>query len=489
MPLSTAFQSQIYRPLPEMERADSIVERISKGITLGMLRVGERLPTEAELSEKFGVAAATLRDALAELRDLGIVETRRGRNGGTFIVAQPSTSPDEMRRLLAGASIADLRDFGDEQAAVAAETVRLACERAEAHELERLLELGRALVLADSPDGRARADSRFHIELAVTAQSPRLTSAEIRLQAESVQLVWAPLAQPFDTEQATAEHLALVRAISDDRPDEAQRLVRLHIRRAVHHLIDTKLALEYSAAIGEAQASARAAVPHDGVARIAEWFGRASEDVDRFARDVTADLAARLGARATVTPKDLAGLEGLSGEFLSGHPVAISAGAVFSPEVVSDGARVLEWWVAQPDSRPTKLLLDLTPGGPRYYDYEKLPFFTTALATGQQTIWGPYVDYLGSDEYILTHTAPIAVAGRLAAVVGYDMRIRDLETAIMPALRTIPGGAALLNASGRVVIDNSGRYLVGERVPSEPHDAVVTPLGVPGLGYAVLTQH
>ncbi|MDQ4489134.1 GntR family transcriptional regulator [Sinomonas sp. ASV486] len=246
---SIAFQSQIYRPLPEMERADSIVDRISKAITLGMLRVGERLPTEADLSEKFGVAAATLRDALAELRDQGIVETRRGRNGGTFIVKQPTTSPDEMRVHLASVSIADIRDFGDEHVAVAAETVRLACERAEPHEVERLLELGRALVFTNTPEGRAQADSRFHIELAVTAQSPRLTSAEIRLQAESVQLLWAPLAHGFDSEQAAAEHLALVRAVSEDRPDDAQRLMRLHVRRAVHHLIDTKLALEYSAAM------------------------------------------------------------------------------------------------------------------------------------------------------------------------------------------------------------------------------------------------
>lgn len=228
-------------------------------------------------------------------------------------------------------------------------------------------------------------------------------------------------------------------------------------------------------------------VGHDAVAVIADWFRRTSEDVDRFAGDVAAGLAARLGARGTVAPKDLSGLEGRSAEFLDADPLAIGAGAIFSPEVVSDGAHVLEWWVAQPDSPPTRLVLDLTPGGPRYYDYEKLPFFTTALATGRQTIWGPYVDYLGSDEYILTHTTPIAVAGRLAAVVGYDMRIRDLEAAIMPALRSIPGDAALLNASGRVVIGNSGRYLVGERVRSEPRDAVVTPLGVRGLGFSMLT--
>jgi hypothetical protein len=228
------------------------------------------------------------------------------------------------------------------------------------------------------------------------------------------------------------------------------------------------------------------AAAHDGVARIAEWFHHAADEVEQFAQAVAADLDARLAGREKVAPPDLVGLEDLSGKFVDTHPWVIAAGAIFSPESISDGARVLEWWVRQPEARPAKLILDLVPGGPRYYDYEKMPFFTTALATGEQTIWGPYVDYLGSDEYILTHTAPIAVAGRRAAVVGYDMRIRDLEAAIMPALRSIPGDAALLNASSRVVIGNSGRYLVGERVRSEPHDAVVAPLGIPGLGFSVL---
>jgi hypothetical protein len=68
------------------------------------------------------------------------------------------------------------------------------------------------------------------------------------------------------------------------------------------------------------------------------------------------------------------------------------------------------------------------------------------------------------------------------------MRIRDLESAIMPALRAISGDAALLNASGRVVVGNSGRYLVGERVRDEPRDAVITPLDAAGLGFSVLTQ-
>ncbi|WP_426939041.1 FadR/GntR family transcriptional regulator [Pseudarthrobacter sp. S3] len=222
------------------------MDRITKAIALGLLKVGERLPPEAALSDMFGVGGATLREALAELREQGVVETRRGRSGGTFVVNQPQTQADTIREWFLLTSISEIRDIGDEHSAIAAATVRLACVRAEAHDVDRLQELARALVLATTPEVRASADSRFHIELAVSAQSPRLANAEIRLQEETVQQLWTPLAVAFDPETATAEHMQLVRAVAQDQPEEAQKLVLEHIRRNIFHLIDKKLTLGYA---------------------------------------------------------------------------------------------------------------------------------------------------------------------------------------------------------------------------------------------------
>ena len=117
--------------------------------------------------------------------------------------------PDTMLNWFFTTSISEIRDIGDEHSAISATIVRLACERAEAHDFERLQGLARALVLATTAEERAPADSRFHIELAVSAQSPRLTDAEIRLQNETVQQLWTPLATTPNPESATAEHLEL----------------------------------------------------------------------------------------------------------------------------------------------------------------------------------------------------------------------------------------------------------------------------------------
>ena len=65
-------------------RADQIAQRLGQAIRLGLILDGEQLPSESELSRRLGVAPVTLREALATLRERGLVVTRRGRAGGTL---------------------------------------------------------------------------------------------------------------------------------------------------------------------------------------------------------------------------------------------------------------------------------------------------------------------------------------------------------------------------------------------------------------------
>ncbi|MDR6951685.1 GntR family phosphonate transport system transcriptional regulator [Ancylobacter sp. 3268] len=68
-----------------------IAERIEADIAEGRLKPGARLPTEAELAERFGVNRHTLRRALATLTDQGFIEATPGR--GTFVKEPPLRYP------------------------------------------------------------------------------------------------------------------------------------------------------------------------------------------------------------------------------------------------------------------------------------------------------------------------------------------------------------------------------------------------------------
>ncbi|MEY8840959.1 FadR/GntR family transcriptional regulator [Cribrihabitans sp. XS_ASV171] len=56
----------------------AVVRQIELLILRGILRPGERLPSERELSERLGVSRPSLRDAVAELQEQGLLTTRAG---------------------------------------------------------------------------------------------------------------------------------------------------------------------------------------------------------------------------------------------------------------------------------------------------------------------------------------------------------------------------------------------------------------------------
>ena len=95
--------------------AGQVAQRLREAIQLGILLDGERLPPEAKLAEQLGVSTVTLREALAVLREQGLVTTRRGRGGGTFVTAADLDSA--LGRRLREFSVAGLRDLGDDGAA------------------------------------------------------------------------------------------------------------------------------------------------------------------------------------------------------------------------------------------------------------------------------------------------------------------------------------------------------------------------------------
>ena len=68
--------------------ADNVVDEVEAIIARSKLPAGHRLGTKQELAEQFGIAPATLGEALRVLRARGVVEARPGPGGGVFVANQ-----------------------------------------------------------------------------------------------------------------------------------------------------------------------------------------------------------------------------------------------------------------------------------------------------------------------------------------------------------------------------------------------------------------
>lgn len=224
--------------------AQAIADRIANSIALGLLAVGERLPPEIELAQQFGVAVATLRKGLAVLRERGIVVTHRGRSGGSFVVKAPFPTRSESEDQLHSISVVELRDLRDELIAVGAATAGLAAQRAWEGSLGRLENLLPAVASAANAADAASADSRFHIEVAVLAQSRRLLSAELRLQSESTPILWAQQSYAQRGADVEHQHREVLAAIASGNRERAANAMAAHISDDVQRVINLKLSLE-----------------------------------------------------------------------------------------------------------------------------------------------------------------------------------------------------------------------------------------------------
>ena len=76
---------KIDRNYTNSDLSAQIASAIRDAIISGHLRVDDRLPSEAELAEKFNVSRPTVREALKRLAAQSLIRTQRGAFGGAFI--------------------------------------------------------------------------------------------------------------------------------------------------------------------------------------------------------------------------------------------------------------------------------------------------------------------------------------------------------------------------------------------------------------------
>ena len=236
----------VFSPLESQSRTELVARRLTDAIALGLVPDGEQLPGEMELASLLGVSTVTIREALAALRHDGLLVTRRGRGGGSFVQAPREVAARLAEHRLAAFGLLELRDLGDVYAAICGACAALAARRAGPDEVGRLQRVVRQLEEATDAAERRRADAQFGIELAVAAQSTRLYREEIQLQAEVGTLLWLAFGDDDSHAETVEACNALVDAVADRDHAAARAAAERRVADATARLIDFKLSKEAS---------------------------------------------------------------------------------------------------------------------------------------------------------------------------------------------------------------------------------------------------
>jgi DNA-binding FadR family transcriptional regulator len=230
-------------PLKASQLYERIADRIAGEIRMGLLKPGERLPSERDLAQRLEVGRSSVREAIAALQVHGIVETRPG--SGSFVAADavervqapgPGDRTPGLPHDASPSALLQARELLEPQVAALAAARALPDPYAE----ELLERMDRA---AGEDDGAAwnEGDRLFHRQIAVMAGNPVLVALADQIAAMMDEPLWQRLrdesiAVPGRARLHAAEHRMIYEAIVAGDAEAAAFYASHHIQRVRRYM-------------------------------------------------------------------------------------------------------------------------------------------------------------------------------------------------------------------------------------------------------------
>jgi DNA-binding FadR family transcriptional regulator len=210
-----------FRAVRAARTFEAVVDQLAEAIRTGELRRGDKLPSERALALRMEVSRPTLREALKELAQAGVVEIRPGPTGGTFVVSE--TIPASLGALTES-RVAEIPAVLEARRMFEPAVARLAAHKATADDiasLRRIVTLQREA--ADDWPRITQLDIRFHREIARIARNPVITTMMDTLSRQLEIARATRLSAPRSVDAAIDANAETVDAIEagDDREIDA----------------------------------------------------------------------------------------------------------------------------------------------------------------------------------------------------------------------------------------------------------------------------
>ena len=214
--------------------SNSVVRQIELLILRGILRPGERLPSERDLSEKFGVSRPSLRDAVAELSERGLLASRPG--AGIFVAeVLGSAFSAPLIQLFASheEAVFDYLSFRrDMEGLAAARAARMGSDT-DLRVIGAILERMEAAHLQRDPADEAELDVAFHMAIIEASHNVVMLHMMRSMYDLLRQGVFYNRQAMFNTratrDQLLDQHRAIFQALQARQPEAAQAAIVAHL--------------------------------------------------------------------------------------------------------------------------------------------------------------------------------------------------------------------------------------------------------------------
>lgn len=216
-----------------------ILEQIKQNIANGQLKKGDRLPSERQMAETFGVSRAIIREALKSLEMIGLIDCVQG--GGNYIatsINNSMTEPLSIMFMLEGGSITQVQQL---RRTLEIAAVGLAATRISQGDLALLEQICSCLEANTKASDEVAQDRAFHFTLAVASGNPlfiTMQSAVSALIENQIRGVRSSMVREHDTlTRVNAQHRAVLEALRAGDRDRAVAAMTNHLNFIEKYLI------------------------------------------------------------------------------------------------------------------------------------------------------------------------------------------------------------------------------------------------------------
>lgn len=213
-------------PVPQ-----SVARELQSMIQDGTLKAGEKVPSQREFSQKFGVSRASLREALLTLETLGLVKTEAGR--GTYVVGAAADRPGMAPwRYSSSHSVFDVFQT---RILLEGEIARLAAGRLTQLQLTQMEAATQAMEdrwASQDLVANVEADLEFHAIIVSGCANSMLRALyqTVRDQITETQRQPIPMTDPERMRDSIAEHRRVIAALKANDANLARLEMEAHIR-------------------------------------------------------------------------------------------------------------------------------------------------------------------------------------------------------------------------------------------------------------------
>ena len=234
--------------LPE-KISSAIVRQIELLILRGILRPGERLPSERDLADRLGVSRPSLRDALSSLQDQGLLTARAG--SGVFVadVLGSAFSPALVRLFEAhDTAMSDYLSFRRDMEGLAAERAARHGSESDLKVIAAILQKMEAAHMQGDAREEAQLDAQFHMAIIEASHNVVMLHMMRSMYDLLRQGVFYNRQAVFDQAPARTalldQHRAINQAIQTREPAKARLAVETHLDFVERALTDRRKAEE-----------------------------------------------------------------------------------------------------------------------------------------------------------------------------------------------------------------------------------------------------